>query len=52
MNYADAIAWLKEHNVTKEDGTFYEFGEVSLFFSVMKKLILMLLFLLIFAGHS
>uniref|UniRef100_A0A2M4A203 Asparagine--tRNA ligase, cytoplasmic n=1 Tax=Anopheles triannulatus TaxID=58253 RepID=A0A2M4A203_9DIPT len=27
MNYADAITWLKENNVTKEDGTFYEFGE-------------------------
>uniref|UniRef100_A0A2M4BJV9 Asparagine--tRNA ligase, cytoplasmic n=1 Tax=Anopheles marajoara TaxID=58244 RepID=A0A2M4BJV9_9DIPT len=27
MNYADAIVWLKENNVTKEDGTFYEFGE-------------------------
>lgn len=27
MNYADAIVWLKENNVTKDDGTFYEFGE-------------------------
>ncbi|XP_076465068.1 asparagine--tRNA ligase, cytoplasmic-like isoform X2 [Babylonia areolata] len=27
MNYTDAIVWLKENNVTKEDGTFYEFGE-------------------------
>ncbi|ALC42867.1 Aats-asn [Drosophila busckii] len=27
MEYADAIKWLKEHNVTKEDGSFYEFGE-------------------------
>lgn len=27
MDYTDAIAWLREHNVTKEDGTFYEFGE-------------------------
>lgn len=27
MNYTDAIKWLKENNVTKEDGTFYEFGE-------------------------
>ncbi|XP_058117103.1 asparagine--tRNA ligase, cytoplasmic [Anopheles ziemanni] len=27
MNYADAITWLKENNVTKEDGSFYEFGE-------------------------
>lgn len=29
MNYSDAITWLKENNVTKEDGSFYEFGEVS-----------------------
>lgn len=29
MNYADAIVWLKENGVTKDDGTFYEFGEVS-----------------------
>eukprot|EP00069_Balaena_mysticetus_P011197 bmy_07078T0 len=27
MNYSDAVVWLKEHNVKKEDGTFYEFGE-------------------------
>jgi len=27
MNYEDAIKWLKENNVTKDDGTFYEFGE-------------------------
>uniref|UniRef100_A0A1A9W043 Asparagine--tRNA ligase, cytoplasmic n=1 Tax=Glossina brevipalpis TaxID=37001 RepID=A0A1A9W043_9MUSC len=27
MNYGDAIKWLKDNNVTKEDGTFYEFGE-------------------------
>ncbi|XP_045138149.1 asparagine--tRNA ligase, cytoplasmic-like isoform X2 [Portunus trituberculatus] len=27
MTYADAIKYLKEHNITKEDGTFYEFGE-------------------------
>lgn len=27
MDYAQAIEWLKENNVTKEDGTFYEFGE-------------------------
>lgn len=27
MNYSDAIVWLKEHNIKKEDGTFYEFGE-------------------------
>lgn len=28
MNYADAIVYLKEHDIRKEDGTFYEFGEV------------------------
>lgn len=27
MNYSEAIAWLKEHDVKKDDGTFYEFGE-------------------------
>lgn len=27
MNYADAIVYLKQHNITKDDGTFYEFGE-------------------------
>uniref|UniRef100_A0A2K5DXC8 asparagine--tRNA ligase n=1 Tax=Aotus nancymaae TaxID=37293 RepID=A0A2K5DXC8_AOTNA len=27
MNYSDAIMWLKEHDIKKEDGTFYEFGE-------------------------
>ncbi|KAL1117817.1 hypothetical protein AAG570_004132 [Ranatra chinensis] len=27
MDYGDAIKYLKEHNITKEDGTFYEFGE-------------------------
>ena len=27
MNYSDAIIWLKENNVTKDDGSFYEFGE-------------------------
>ncbi|XP_078076061.1 asparagine--tRNA ligase, cytoplasmic [Mustelus asterias] len=27
MNYTDAIEWLKAHNVKKDDGTFYEFGE-------------------------
>jgi asparaginyl-tRNA synthetase len=29
MNYADGVKWLKEHDVKKEDGTYYEFGEVS-----------------------
>lgn len=28
MNYADAIVYLKENGITKEDGSFYEFGEV------------------------
>ena len=28
MNYAEGIEWLKEHDVRKDDGTFYEFGEV------------------------
>lgn len=27
MNYTDAIEWLKANNVTKDDGTFYEYGE-------------------------
>lgn len=28
MNYTDAIVWLKEHDIKKDDGTYYEFGEV------------------------
>ena len=27
MAYVDGLAWLKEHNITKDDGTFYEFGD-------------------------
>ncbi|XP_028416004.1 asparagine--tRNA ligase, cytoplasmic-like isoform X1 [Dendronephthya gigantea] len=27
MNYTDAIVYLKEHDIRKDDGTFYEFGE-------------------------
>lgn len=27
MDYGDAIIYLKENNITKDDGTFYEFGE-------------------------
>lgn len=29
MTYAEAIEWLKAHDVKKEDGSYYEFGEVS-----------------------
>lgn len=29
MNYAEGIEYLKANNITKDDGTFYEFGEVS-----------------------
>lgn len=31
MDYSEAIQWLKDNNVTKDDGTFYEFGEVIFF---------------------
>ena len=35
MKYADAIIYLRENGITKEDGSFYEFGEVMfLFFSL------------------
>jgi asparaginyl-tRNA synthetase len=27
MTYVEGLQWLREHNVTKEDGSFYEFGE-------------------------
>ncbi|KAF6028808.1 NARS [Bugula neritina] len=27
MTYADAIVYLKEHDIRKDDGTFYEFGD-------------------------
>ena len=30
MDYKDAIAYLKENDIRKEDGTFYEFGEVNI----------------------
>lgn len=30
MNYSQAIEYLRENNITKEDGSFYEFGEVIL----------------------
>lgn len=29
MDYSEAIQWLKDNNVTKDDGTFYEQGEVN-----------------------
>lgn len=29
MNYSDAIEYLKNNKITKEDGSFYEFGEVQ-----------------------
>ena len=28
MLYTEAIDYLKQHNITKDDGTFYEFGDV------------------------
>ena len=28
MNYADAITYLRENDIKKDDGTYYEFGEV------------------------
>ena len=27
MNYSEAIEYLREHDIKKEDGTYYEFGE-------------------------
>jgi len=29
MNYEDGVKWLKDHDYKKEDGTYYEFGEVG-----------------------
>ena len=37
MNYSDAIKYLKEHDIKKEDGTYYEFGEVSNFIRLLSK---------------
>ena len=28
MQYTEAIDWLREHDIKKEDGTYYQFGEV------------------------
>lgn len=28
MDYKEAIEFLRENNITKEDNSFYEFGEV------------------------
>jgi hypothetical protein len=29
MEYTDALKYLKENKITKDDGSFYEFGDVS-----------------------
>ena len=29
MDYTEAITYLKEHDIKKDDGTYYEFGDVS-----------------------
>lgn len=29
MEYTDALKYLKEHDIRKDDGSFYEFGDVS-----------------------
>lgn len=31
MLYSEAIEYLKKNNITKDDGTFYEFGDVDIF---------------------
>ena len=31
MRYEEAIEWLREDGYKKDDGTFYEFGEVLVF---------------------
>lgn len=35
MDYTDAIKYLKENNITKDDGSFYEFGEVIIFHNII-----------------
>ena len=29
MTYVEALDYLKEHDIKKDDGTYYEFGDVS-----------------------
>ena len=36
LEYKDAITYLKEHDIKKDDGTFYEFGEVMYMFMYYK----------------
>ena len=48
MQYADAIVYLKENNITKDDGTFYEFGEVGGIFVSM----ILMYAALIFTGYT
>ena len=33
MDYSEAIEYLRENNITKDDGTFYEFGEVQIMYT-------------------
>lgn len=35
MNYSEAITYLKDHNIVKDDGTYYEFGEVCMIAIIM-----------------
>lgn len=37
MQYTEAIDYLKANNITKEDGSFYEFGEVKFIFDFAKQ---------------
>ena len=36
MDYAAAIEYLKANNITKDDGTFYEYGEVIFLFQIFE----------------
>ena len=31
MDYTEALTYLKEHDIKKDDDTYYEFGDVSIF---------------------